>query len=87
VRAPLWCACVGSLLPVQALVLLHKLAVHHNTEGIKMIGTHTLGIIGGVASDAHRMACTRHTGFVFTESNSPISFCFRFVDDSVSRIC
>jgi hypothetical protein len=41
-RAPLWCSCVGSLLPVRVLVRLHKVAMHDNTEGIGRIGTHAI---------------------------------------------
>jgi hypothetical protein len=32
-----------SLLPVRALVRLHTMAMHDNTEGIRRIGTHAQG--------------------------------------------
>jgi hypothetical protein len=40
VRAPLWCACVGALLPVRVLVRLHIVAMHDNTKGMERISTH-----------------------------------------------
>jgi len=39
-RTGLWCACVGSLLPVRVLVRLHIVAMHDNTKGMERISTH-----------------------------------------------